>query len=515
MKWFLWKYHKIMQKGDYMDKIKFWIGKVLAILFAGAAAYLLICLNRLQMLPDGLLSAIIVLFGLIIALVMLLTWTGRGKIRMILGVLLAVVMIAGLTIGNVYVHKTLDTYEKISGVKTETINVGIYVRSDDTNDFDEVAATYLYGILQKLDREGTDGALAHLKERYGTDVAYQEYQRLPEVVDALLNREVDAIILNEAFLSLLQEMEGYEDIMSRIRQVVIKEVEIEIVQPTEPEKTEPENPDDSTEPEKEKDLLAPFGIYISGTDIYGKITTRSRSDVNIMAVVNPKTRQILLVSTPRDYFVPLSISDGIPDKLTHAGNYGVNVSKDTLGMLYGIDMDYYFRVNFQGFEKVIDALDGVTVYSEYAFTSTHGGVYFSKGENYMNGAEALMFSRERYSFEDGDQQRGRNQMAVIKAVINKIMSPAILTSYTQILAALEDNIDTSVPMDVIGALVSMQLENGGSWNVVTYSVSGTGGSEIPYSMGQYAYVMWPDYKTVDHAKELIQSVLNGEIIEEQ
>ena len=494
-----------------MDKFKFWLGKALAALIAGAAAYLLVGVNRLHMLPEGMIAAVGVLLGLITVLILLLTWTGRGTGRMIAGILLAVVMIAGLTAGNVYVQKTLDTYEKISNVKTETINVGIYVRSDDTNDYDAVAATYRYGILQDLDREGTDGALAHLKETYGTEVLYQEYQRLPELIDALLNGDVDAIILNEAFLTLMEEMEGYEDIMDRIREAVIKEIEVVIVQPSDPEKTEPSDPENPTEPER--DLLAPFGVYISGTDVRGRIATRSRSDVNILAVVNPKTRQILLVSTPRDYFVPLSISNGVPDKLTHAGIYGVNVSKDTLGMLYGIDMDYYFRVNFRGFEKVIDALGGITVYSEYAFKTGKGEYFFNKGENYLNGAEALAFSRVRKAFAAGDRQRGKNQMAVIKGVINKVMSPAILTSYTQILAALEDNIDTSISMDVLGALVSMQLEEGGSWNVVTYSVDGTGDSKIPYSMSQYAYVMQPDYETVNHAKEMIQKVLNGEIVE--
>ena len=491
-----------------MKKISFWLGKVLAAVLAGAAAVLLVGVHELHVLPSDLITAAGVLLGLLTALVLVLTWTGQGKGRMILGVFLALIMIAGLTVGNVYVQKTLDTYEKISNVKTETINVGIYVRSDDTNDFDEVAATYRYGILQDLDREGTDGALAQLKEALDADVAYQEYQRLPELIDALLNGEVDAIVLNQAFLDLLEEMEGYEDVMDLVREAVLKEVEVEIVQPTVPEETDPA---DSTQPEQEKDLLAPFGIYISGTDISGRITTRSRSDVNIMAVVNPKTRQILLVSTPRDYFIPLSISNGVPDKLTHAGIYGVEVSRDTLGMLYGIDMDYYFRVNFRGFEKVIDALGGVTVYSEYSFR--FGEYFFYKGENELNGAEALAFARERKSFDAGDRQRGKNQMAVIKAVINKAMSPAILTSYTQILSALEENIDTSVPMNLVGALASMQLEEGGNWNVVTYSVDGTGDSKIPFSMSEYAYVMQPDYKTVEHAKELIQSVLNGEIVE--
>lgn len=493
-----------------MKKIVFWFGKVLAAILAGAAAALLIGVSQLHMLPNDILIAVGILMALLAAMVLVLTWEGRGKFRMTAGVLMAVMLIAVLTAGNVYVHKTLETMGKITKVETELIHVGIYVRSDDPNNYDDVAATYRHGILKDLDREGTDGALAQMEDILGTEVSCQEYERLPELIDALRNGEVDAIVLNQAFLELLAEMEGYENLMSTVREAVLKQVEVEIVKPVAPEGTDPA---DSTEPDKEKDPLAPFGVYISGTDIRGRITTRSRSDVNIMAVVNPRTRQVLLVSTPRDYFVPLSISNGVPDKLTHAGIYGVEVSKDTLGMLYGIDMDYYFRVNFRGFEKVIDALGGITVNSEYEFRTTDKLYFFYKGENELNGAEALAFSRERKVFGDGDRQRGKNQMAVIKAVINKALSPAILTSYTQILAALEENIDTSVPMKLLGNLVSMQLEEGGSWNVVTYSVDGTGDSEIPFSMSQYAYVMQPDYETVEHAKELIQSVLNGEILE--
>ena len=242
----------------------------------------------------------------------------------------------------------------------------------------------------------------------------------------------------------------------------------------------------------------------------GSIQARSRSDVNILAHVNTKTRQVLLVSTPRDFYVPLSISDGVPDKLTHAGIYGVNVSKDTLGMLYGIDIDYYFRVNFEGFEEIIDSLGGVTVDSEYSFTV--GSHSFREGENDLNGKEALIFARERYSLPGGDRQRGKNQMAVIQGVINKVLSPEILKNYTSVLEAVEGNFETTVPYELVAELVRGQLEKGGSWDIITYSADGRGDSQIPYSMSVYAYVMIPDQDTVDRAKNMIQAMENNETI---
>lgn len=486
-----------------MKNISFWVGKALSAVLACAAVALIICLAKLQMLPAVILVVIAEVLIILIGVVAYLTWTGHGKVKMTIGITLAVITAVCLSLGINYIAKALNTFDAISGGQTETVHVGIYVRSDDTNEYNDVAASYRYGILQSIDRESTDIALQELNESLDTQVTCREYKRLPELVDGLLNREVDAIIINQALLDLLQDMVGYEDKVNYIREAVLKKVEIEAP----PESKDPEENGNSQE---ETDITQkPFGLYISGIDTRGSVATRSRSDVNILAVVNPETHQVLLVSTPRDYFVPLSISEGIPDKLTHAGIYGVNVSKDTLGLLYGIDMDYYFRVNFSGFERIIDALGGVTVNSTINFTSH--GYTFVKGENELNGEAALAFCRERYSLAGGDRQRGKHQMAVIKAVINKAMSPALLKNYSEVLKAIEGNFETTVPMEVISALVSEQLKNGGAWNVVTYSVDGTGDYQIPYSMSQSAYVMQPNYETVEHAKSLIQSVLNGEV----
>lgn len=183
---------------------------------------------------------------------------------------------------------------------------------------------------------------------------------------------------------------------------------------------------------------------------------------------------------------------------------------DTLGMLYDIPVKKYFRVNFAGFVKIIDALGGIEVNSDYDFTT--GGYTFTKGSNYVDGEAALAFARERHAFAEGDRQRGKNQMEVIKGVIQKAMSPELLSNYTNMLSAVEGCFETNFSYDKIAELVRDQLADGGSWNIVSYSVDGTGDSRKPYSMSAYAYVMVPDQKTVDKAKELMQQVVDGEVI---
>ena len=224
----------------------------------------------------------------------------------------------------------------------------------------------------------------------------------------------------------------------------------------------------------------------------------------------------VLVYTPRDYFVPLSISGGQRDKLTHAGIYGINVCMDTLGMLYNEDINYYFRINFAGFEQLINALGGVTVYSDYDFDSKNEtGYHFNQGENYLNGEQALVFSRERYAFKEGDRQRGKNQMAVIKGVINKALSPELLKNYSSVLSSIQGCFETNISYEEIARLLQQQLNNGGDWNIVSYSVNGTGDTQKPYSMSQKAYVMIPDESTVQKAEAMMKKVRDGETVSQE
>lgn len=253
-------------------------------------------------------------------------------------------------------------------------------------------------------------------------------------------------------------------------------------------------------------LKEPFVVYISGIDTYGSISETSRSDVNILAVVNPKTKNILFVNTPRDYYVQLNGTTGTKDKLTHAGLYGIDMSQKTLEDLYGIDINYNVRINFTSLEKIVNTIGGIEVNSEYNFSS--GGHSFVAGANQLNGTEALAFSRERYSFEGGDRTRGQNQMRVLSAIISKISQPSVIVNYQQILGALDGVFQTSMSADDTTTLIRNQLDSMAKWTTSSVSVDGSGASLPTYSMGnQNLYVMIPDEASLTSAKNKIRSVL--------
>ena len=268
--------------------------------------------------------------------------------------------------------------------------------------------------------------------------------------------------------------------------------------------------------EANKITKEPFVIYLSGVDTRGELTEKARSDVNILAAVNPVTKRVALINTPRDYYVDLAGTDS-KDKLTHAGLYGVETSMATLGNLYGVNVDHYIRINFAGFINIIDALGGVDVYSDQAFTSVGSPGYydpttFIEGWNHLDGKAALAFARERHAFASGDIQRGINQMKVIDAMLNKIKSPALLMGFSKIMDAASDCFVTSFSQDQISALVRMQLSDFAEWDIESYTVTGTSSSSTKcYSAkGQKLYVMKPDDASVSKAKEMIASVLGGE-----
>ena len=254
-----------------------------------------------------------------------------------------------------------------------------------------------------------------------------------------------------------------------------------------------------------------FNVYISGIDTTGKISNVSRSDANILATVNTETHEVLLTSIPRDYYVTLH-SYGAKDKLTHSGIYGVNETVKTVEDLLDTKIDYYVRVNFTTVIKLVDKLGGIDIYSDYDFTTTSDYTYytFKKGYNYnVKGAAALAFSRERYAFENGDNQRVKNQQAVIEAIMKKVLnSNTLLTKYTDILDSLKGSFQTNIAQDDISALVKDQINNMSSWTVKTNSLSGTGASSSTYSMGSTKlYVMVPSSTSVNDAKDKIDQML--------
>ena len=257
----------------------------------------------------------------------------------------------------------------------------------------------------------------------------------------------------------------------------------------------------------------PFTVYISGSDTRKKILTTSRSDVNILMTINPMTHEILLVNTPRDYYVANPAGNGALDKLTHCGLYGKECSMEALELLYDVDVRYYLQMNFSGFERLVDAVGGITVESDTDFVAwTNSKVHIKEGTNKLNGKEALAFARERYALARGDNDRGRNQMQVITAIIDKVSSNSVglLANYSEILESLKGMFVTDIPSELIRALVKLQLDEMPKWKIHSFAVIGTGSRNTTYSSPSfYAYVMLENEVYTKHASDLMKKVLDG------
>ena len=469
------------------------IGYILLLIYVLAAVCLLFFVFALGMIPTQYIiiaAVVMAIFAVIFAIM------HERKIPSIIASVLTVILTAVYVIGAVYIGKTNNTISDVTTAEVQTDVVSMYVMNDDPAQTVNDAANYEIGIMSSVDRENTDKTIDSIESQLGSQLNIQEYNTMFDLADALKSGEVGAIIINEAYVGIIGDVENYEWMTTDIRQITTVEHAVE---------SAPE-----ADAEVSDETQNTFVMYLSGIDTYGGISARSRSDVNILAVVNTDTKNILLLSTPRDFYVDYSVTGGAKDKLTHAGIYGIDASIDALERLYDIDVNYYLRINFTGFMDVIDALGGISVYSDYEFTVNNVKT-FQQGYNDVNGREALAFARERYSFADGDYQRGRNQMEVIRAVINKAASSSLLVNYTSVMDAIAGSFETNMPRSQIAALVRMQLSDMAQWNITSYTSSGQSMYAETFSMpGQDLYVIVPDENSIAEAKEQINAVLSGE-----
>lgn len=461
------------------------IGKFIILLQLLMSAWLVISLWSTGMIPMKMLAVIVgIVFVLLIAAYVMQVSDSLGT--NLLGMILSVLFMAVAAKGATIFMSANSMLANVGGATYKIDNMLVVVRIDDPAESLMDAKDYVFGRQTYADQENTEKMLSEIRSRVGQEISLVEYGTVQSEAMALLNGEIQAAVYNEAFTGVLEEsIEGYSD-----RVKVLDHFEIRTKVDT-----------------AGRSVDKPFNVYISGIDVSGPITTTSRSDVNIIMNVNPDTKKILLTTTPRDYYVTIpGISGEQRDKLTHAGIYGVDRSMATLENLYGVELSYYAKVNFTSLIKIVDALGGVDVESEYAFSA--GGYSFSEGINHLDGDAALAFSRERYSFSDGDNQRGKNQEAVLAAIIKKASSPAVLASANKILASISKSVETNMTQDEMAQLINMQLSDGGDWDVESQAASGTGDTQSCYSSGsQQLYVMWPDEAVVGELSDKMRVVL--------
>lgn len=438
------------------------------------------------LVPTKYLVAIIVVLLILFGVTFGLQYV-KNKVY-IVGIVLSIILSIFQVIGIVYMLKADKLMADVGGANYKTDNMIVVVKKDNPASNLMDASMYRFGTQTAVDQENTQIMVDNINTSLGREVKIEQYGTVQELANALLEGRVDAAIYNQALDGLITD--AIEDYSEQVRVLYQYGIETEIEQ-------------------ENVDVEEPFNVYISGIDVSGPVATNSRSDVNIIMTVNPNTKKILLTTTPRDYYVQIpDISGEQRDKLTHAGIYGVDASMRTLEQLYGIDISYYARVNFSSLVKIVDTLGGVDVDSDFEFDAQ--GYHFQKGMNHLDGDQALAFSRERYSFEDGDNQRGKDQQKVLTAILNKAMSPAILSNASALIADVSDSVQTNMTQEEMAKFIKMQLNDGASWNIESAAASGTGDTQACYSSGdQPLYVMWPDEAVVQSISAKMNEILNG------
>ena len=492
-----------------------WIGQIAAEAWAGYHIW------QLNMVPTRLALMAVVVLSLLWLLEGLLFFYGnrmpKGKkggkaLRLIPAILILLTILA--SVYSVFAaQKVGETVRTVTETKAHTTTYGVYVLESDSAESLDDTADYTYGVVPSYEEKNTAVAIKELRNHFDSKLDTEEYDLVPEMVDALFDGDVQAILINQAYVTILKELEDYEDFGEKTR--LLEEIMIEQQGDSSANGQSGSLPSSNLSPVGDV-TTDPFVVYLSGSDTRSKTLETSNSDVNILVVINPVTKQILLLNTPRDYYIPNPAGGGKLDKLTHCGVYGINCSINALADLYDVTVNYYAQINFSGFETLVDAVGGVTIESDQEYVTHNGHYQIHKGTNKLNGAEALGFVRERYAFLTGDNQRGENQMIVLSQVIDKLTSARLITHYNSILSSLQGMFVTDVSMEEIQALVKMQLGDGGDWNIKTFAVTGPTGNDITYSIPRVAVsVMYQDEALVQRASELVDRVIAGEILEDE
>ena len=400
--------------------------------------------------------------------------------------------LVGLSFIVVIAYSSLAIYRGYQSLNQLTANNGqivsysvIVLDNSEITSIDQISDETLGGVTADTEYVKKIAADTKVDKTKYTDTSLQ-------LVVQLYDKDHKVIVFNESFRDLVQSI--YPKFKSDTR--ILKTYEFTLK---------------STEAKPLFNDKNAFNVYISGIDSYGPISTVSRSDVNIVATINPETKRILLTTIPRDSYVtiPLGGNDK-KDKLTHAGNYGVETSQATIEQLLDIEIGAYMRVNFSTLIQLVDKIGGIDVDNPIAFR-TDSGETFSAGVIHLNGKQALTFSRERHNLTGGDADRGVNQQRVLKAIFQKVASPSILTNYQTILNVVSKSVQTNIPSNDIAKFVNLQLDYGGMWQIDMQDIKGRGqtGGLPSYAMpGHQLYMVVLDPTSLQSAKNAIEQTMH-------
>ena len=483
------------------NKVLRGIGIVLSILLVVASFYLLYQLIKINVLPTKLLFLITIIFVLSDAIfALLLCYYTRAVVSKIICVVITLVLIFGSCLGGYYISKTGSLLTNITNVTKHAKNtVSVVVKqSSDIKNKSQLNGLSV-GTLRTIGTQGSSKALTELSKD-GIVMNQSEYDSLSAMLEAFYNGEVDSIIINESSRSQILDMESYAEFDNNTRVVYQTSYKIE-------------NTDKAN---AVSDITSkPFNVLISGSDTRGGFDENGRSDVIMVATINPKTSTILLTSVPRDFYVTTACDaadgcmQGALDKITHTGIHGTNTTKRTVEQLLGIEINYTFKVGFDTVTDLVDALGGVDVTVAPGYAYSNSAITIHEGVNHLNGTQALEYARERYAYTEGDRQRTKNQQQVLMGIVNEATKPSVITKYASIMDAMANTFSTTMSNEEISDLIKYQINNNPKWKIEQYMVDGTGDTLMCAELGDAASVMVPDQSTVKMAKDKINAVLAG------
>lgn len=446
--------------------------KIFSILFDISLIFLLINIYKLNVIPNKYLLIIftlIILLGFSITLISIKV--KDKKVNIMLNIIL-LLLIVGSIVLSYYIIKTDNFFSSLEEVKEEQLYYVVVKKNSDYKKLDDLNNKKM--AIFENQSKNYKKVLNEIEK--SIDIKDKKYINVNDIVNDLSEGKVDSLLINSNNKELLDEnITNFNE-----NTKIIAKFSIDMIKQKEKK-------------EKEYKENEPFNILISGIDTNGNINKVSRSDVNIIMSVNPRTHEILLTSIQRDMYVQLHGTNGIKDKLTHAGIYGIDMSRQTIEDFLNIDIPYYIRVNFDSVIKLVDTIGGIDIYNDVAFKG--GTRYFEQGNIHLNGKQALEYARERKKMPNGDWTRGEHQKVIITAIINKVSSSKeLLNNYVDILNNSKDIIQTNIPTDIIKKYVKKQIENMSPWKITSLTVKGDHSDNLEtYSMpGVKLYVTIPD-----------------------
>lgn len=494
-----------MKKNKKQNKVGKVFGIIFSILLVAATMYLLFNIIKLNVLPTKLLFLMTIVFVLLdLIFILLLCFSTKGFVSKLICIIFTVAISLGSCLGGYYISKTgglLSNMTNVAKHSKNTVSVVVKESSDMKKKADLVG--HSVGTLANINTQGSKKILKELNKS-GIQMEKREYGSLTEMLESFYNGEVDSIVINESSRSQITDIDAYKDFDNNTRVVYQTSYKVE-----------------NTDKAKAVSNITntPFNVLISGSDTRGGFDENGRSDVIMVATVNPKTGTVLLTSVPRDFYVTTACDagdgcqEGALDKITHTGIHGTNTTKRTVEKLLGIEINYTFKVGFDTVTDLVNSVGGIDVYVEpgYAVNSLRclSGFGVHEGVNHLNGEQALAYARERYAYSEGDRQRTKNQQQVLMGIVDKITSPAIVTNYASIMDSMSDTFSTTMSSQEISDLIKYQLNSNPKWKMEQYMVNGTGDTLMCAELGDAAYVMVPDQSTVTTAKNKINAVLAG------